>query len=126
MKIKRGDLVEVISGDDKGARGEVQRVIRGKRKLSRRLTKKLGRTTVYDPNLDRVVVAGVNFIKKHQRRTGNINTQVGIIEREAPIHVSSVMLVCPHCDQPTRVRIHVFEDGTRARECRKCGQLIDS
>jgi large subunit ribosomal protein L24 len=125
MKIKRGDTVEVISGDDRGKRGQVQRVIRGKRTLSRR-TAKDGTMVVRDPNLDRVVVAGVNLIKKHQRRTGNIRTQVGIIEREAPIHISNVMLVCPHCDKPTRVRMHVFENGTRARECRKCGQLIDS
>ncbi len=126
MRIKRGDLVEVISGDDAGERGEVQRVIRGKRRLSRRMTKKLGRSVVRDPNLDRVVVAGVNFIKKHQRRTGDVRTQVGIIEREAPIHISNVMLVCPHCDEPTRVRMRVFEDGSRARECKRCGQLIDS
>ena len=125
MKIKRGDTVEVISGDDRGKRGQVQRVIRGKRTLSRRIAKD-GTMVVRDPNLDRVVVAGVNLIKKHQRRTGNIRTQVGIIEREAPIHISNVMLVCPHCDKPTRVRMHVFENGTRARECRKCGQLIDS
>ena len=126
MRIKRGDLVEVISGDDRGARGEVQRVIRGKRVLSRRMAKKLGRSAIPDPNLDRVVVAGVNIIKKHQRRTGDVRTQVGIIEREAPIHVSNVMLVCPHCDRPTRVRMRVFEDGSKARECRRCGQLIDS
>ncbi len=125
MKIKRGDTVEVISGDDRGKRGEVQRVIRGKRTLSRRAARG-GPMTVRDPNLDRVVVAGVNLIKKHQRRTGDIRTQVGIIEREAPIHISNVMLVCPHCNEPTRVRMHVFENGTRARECRKCGQLIDS
>ncbi len=125
MKIKQGDIVKVISGDDRGKRGEVQRVILAKRVRSRR-TAKDGRMAVPDPNLTRVVVAGVNIVKKHQRRTGNIRTQVGIIEREAPIHSSNVMLVCPHCDKPTRVRMHTFEDGTRARECRKCGQLIDS
>ncbi len=125
MKIKQGDIVEVISGDDRGRRGEVQRVIPAKRLRSRR-TAKDGRLAVPDPNLTRVVIAGVNIVKKHQRRTGNIRTQVGIIEREAPIHVSNVMLVCPHCDEPTRVRMHTFEDGTRARACRKCGQLIDS
>ncbi|GAB4567163.1 MAG: 50S ribosomal protein L24 [Anaerolineae bacterium] len=126
MRIKRGDIVEVISGDDRGARGEVQRVIRGKRPLTRRLMKRLGRSALPDPNRDRVVVAGVNIVKKHQRRTGDVRTQVGIIEREAPIHVSNVMLVCPHCDEPTRVRMRVLEDGSRARECRRCGQLIDS
>lgn len=125
MHIKQGDTVEVISGDDLGARGEVQRVLIGKRVRSKRAARG-GPLTVRDPNLDRVVVSGVNFIKKHQRRTGNVRTQVGIIEREAPIHISNVMLVCPHCNKATRVRMHVFENGTRARECRQCGQLIDT
>jgi large subunit ribosomal protein L24 len=124
MKIKQGDIVEVTSGDDRGKRGEVQYVIPDKRVLSRR-TAREGRLAVFDPDLTRVVVAGVNIAKKHQRRTGDVRTQVGIIEREAPIHISNVMLVCPHCDEPTRVRMHTFEDGARARECRKCGQLID-
>lgn len=125
MHIKQGDTVEVISGDDRGARGEVQRVLRGKRVRSKRAARG-GPLTVRDPNLDRVVVSGVNFVKKHQRRTGDVRTQVGIIEREAPIHISNVMLVCPHCNKATRVRMHVFENGTRARECRQCGQLIDT
>ncbi len=125
MHIKQGDTVEVISGDDRGARGEVQRVLVGKRVRSKRAARG-GPLTVRDPNLDRVVVSGVNFVKKHQRRTGDVRTQVGIIEREAPIHISNVMLVCPHCNKATRVRMHVFENGTRARECRQCGQLIDT
>jgi large subunit ribosomal protein L24 len=125
MHIKQGDTVEVISGEDRGARGEVQRVLIGKRVRSKRAARG-GPLTVRDPNLDRVVVSGVNFIKKHQRRTGDVRTQVGIIEREAPIHISNVMLVCPHCNKATRVRMHVFENGTRARECRQCGQLIDT
>ncbi len=136
MHIKQGDTVEVISGDDRGARGEVQRVLVGKRVRSKRAARggpltvrdpNLDRVVVVrDPNLDRVVVSGVNFVKKHQRRTGDVRTQVGIIEREAPIHISNVMLVCPHCNKATRVRMHVFENGTRARECRQCGQLIDT
>jgi len=125
MHIKQGDTVEVISGEDRGARGEVQRVLIGKRVRSKRAARG-GPLTVRDPNMDRVVVSGVNFIKKHQRRTGDVRTQVGIIEREAPIHISNVMLVCPHCNKATRVRMHVFENGTRARECRQCGQLIDT
>jgi len=75
---------------------------------------------------DRVVVAGVNLIKKHQRRTGNVNTQFGIIEREAPIHVSNVMLVCPKCSKPTRVGHIVHVDGSRSRACKQCGQDIDA
>ena len=72
------------------------------------------------------MVAGVNLIKKHQRRTGNVNTQFGIIEREAPIHISNVMLVCPKCSKPTRVAHHEHADGSRSRACKKCGQDIDA
>ncbi len=95
MNIRKGDKVVVISGDDRGSEGEVQRVIRAKWGKGR----KAGQRKIEG---DRVVVAGVNLIKKHQRRTGNVNTQFGIIEREAPLHISNVMLVCPRCGQPTR------------------------
>ncbi len=105
MKIKKGDTVEVISGDDKGVRGTVR--------------------TVY-PAEKRVIVSGVNLIKKHQRRTGDVRTQFGIIEREAPIHISNVALVCPHCDKPTRVGYQIAPDGsTKSRICRKCKESID-
>lgn len=104
MKIKKGDTVEVISGDDKGMRGEVHRVI---------------------PKENRVVVSGVNMVRKHQRRTGDVRTQVGIIEMEAPIHISNVALVCPHCDKPTRVGYQVEADGTKVRICHRCKQAVD-
>lgn len=117
MNIKKGDTVEVIAGDDKGARGEVQRVIRGYRS---------GRHPGRDPNADRVVVAGINLIKKHQRRTGDVRTQFGIIEREAPIHISNVMLVCPKCNKATRVRHEFLPDGKKVRVCKNCGQDIDT
>lgn len=118
MHIKKGDTVEVIAGNYKGLRGEVQRVVRGKVKW--------GRTSgEHDPNRDRVVVAGVNLIKKHQRRaTGGVQTQTGIIEREAPIHHSNVMLVCPSCDAASRVTIE-REDGKKVRVCKACGSAID-
>ena len=104
MKIKKGDNVEVISGDDKGARGEVHLAM---------------------PKEGRVIVSGVNMIKKHQRRTGNVRTQAGIIEREAPVRVEKVALVCPHCDKPTRVGYAIGADGSKSRVCRKCGEVID-
>ena len=104
MKIRKGDTVEVISGDDKGMRGTVHLAF---------------------PKEQRVIVSGVNVVKKHQRGTGNIRTQVGIIEREAPIHVSNVALVCPHCDRPTRVGYRFAPDGTKSRVCRKCQEVID-
>jgi len=104
MKIKKGDTVEVISGNDRGVRGTVNVAL---------------------PKEKRVVVGGVHIIKKHQRRTGDVRTQFGIIEREAPIHVSNVALVCPHCDRPTRVGYRVLADGTKTRVCRKCQETID-
>lgn len=116
QRIKKGDTVEVISGANKGARGTVHEVLLG------RSEKDPGRR---DPNRDAVIVSGVNLIKKHQRRTGDVRTQVGIIEREAPIHISKVALVCKHCDKPTRVGFRVFEDGRKARYCKRCEELID-
>jgi large subunit ribosomal protein L24 len=119
MDIKKGDKVIVLQGDDKGAQGEVQRVVRGKWGKGR----KAGEPK---PNGDRVVVAGINLVKKHQRRTGNVNTQFGIIEREAPIHVSNVALICPKCSKPTRVGHVLHADGTRGRVCKQCGDMIDA
>jgi len=104
MKIKKGDTVEVISGDDKGVRGTVHSVA---------------------PKEGRVIVSGANMVKKHQRRTGDVRTQVGIIEREAPLQLSNVVLVCPHCDKPTRVGYRLAPDGSKTRICRKCDEAID-
>jgi len=119
MRIKKGDKVVVIAGDDRGAQGEVQRVLRVKWAKGRRRGQRR-------PDADRVVVAGVNLVKKHQRRTGNVNTQFGIIEREAAIHISNVQLVCPKCGKPTRVGHRVHADGTRSRVCRNCDEMIDA
>jgi large subunit ribosomal protein L24 len=126
-RIKRGDTVEVIAGRDAAAsrregkrlRGTVHRVLRGY-KIDR-THRKMGR----DPNKDRVVVQGVNLIIKHQRRTGDVRTQFGRIELEAPIHISNVMLVCPSCKKGTRVGFRVFEDGTKVRYCKRCDETID-
>ena len=104
MKIKKGDNVQVISGDDKGAKGTVHTAF---------------------PKEGKVIVSGVNMIKKHQRRTGNVRTQVGIIEREAPVRIANVALVCPHCSKPTRVGYSLAPDGSKSRVCRKCGENID-
>ena len=119
MDIKKGDKVVVIQGDDRGRQGEVQRVVQAKWGKGRR-------TGEPRPDANRVVVAGINLVKKHQRRTGNVNTQFGIIEREAPIHISNVMLVCPKCGKPTRVGHQVYADGSRARLCKQCGEVIDA
>lgn len=117
MHIKTGDTVEVISGENKGDRGEVQRVLRG-----RLAGRQQGKP---NPNDVRVIVAGVNVITKHQRRTGNVRTQTGRIEREAPIHVSNVMLICPGCGKATRVGHEFSADGSKLRRCKKCGKTIE-
>jgi len=106
QRIKKGDTVEVITGKDRGTRGEVLRVI---------------------PKKDRVVVERVNIVKKHQRpvQAGRQQVQPGIIEFEAPIALSNVMLVCPQCEARTRVGYRVNEDNRKVRVCRKCGQDIE-
>lgn len=126
-RIKKGDTVEVIAGKDAAAarregkkvRGTVNRVVRAYR--IDRFNHKLGR----DPEKDRIVVQGVNLIVKHQRRTGDVRTQFGRIEMEAPIHVSNVMLVCPSCKEATRVGFRILEDGAKSRYCKHCDELID-
>ncbi|MGF1505439.1 MAG: 50S ribosomal protein L24 [Anaerolineae bacterium] len=106
MKIKEGDLVEVIAGNDRGARGRVTRVL---------------------PKKQRVVGEGVNIRKKHLRpiQANNQEMQPGIIQFEAPIHVSNVMLVDPNTDRPTRVSIRRDEEGFPVRVARVSGKDID-
>lgn len=106
MKIKRGDTVIVISGNDKGQIGTVQRVY---------------------PNKGRLTVSGVNLIKKHQKPVqtgGRSKTQPGIIEFEAPFDVSNVLLVCPGCSEPTRIGYAYDEDGDKVRFCKRCDAVI--
>ncbi|MCL4871943.1 MAG: 50S ribosomal protein L24 [Anaerolineae bacterium] len=106
MRIKKGDKVMVISGEDKGTQGEVIRV---------------------DPEKQRIVVSGVNIVKKHQkpRQGGRTRVQGGIIEFEAPIHISNVMLVDPKTNEPTRITIQRDENGKRVRIARKSGTELD-
>ncbi len=106
QRIKSGDTVEVISGVDKGKRGAVVRVL---------------------PKEDRVVVERVNIRKKHQRpqQAGRRQVNPGIIEFEAPIHLSKVMLVCTQCGESTRVGFRVTEEGRKVRTCHKCSSDID-
>ena len=101
MNVKKGDQVEVLSGKDKGKRGEV---------------------IVALPSEGKVVVRGVAVVKKAQRPT-QTNQQGGIVEKEAAIDVSNVALVCPTCGKATRVG-HAEEDGKKVRVCKKCGQEI--
>ena len=124
MKIKKGDTVQVISGDDKGAQGAVREIIVGRQRVRRASLKGISHVGA-DHNRDRVLVTGVNMVKKHQRPTGDVKTQTGIIEREAPVHISDVMLVCPHCQKATRVGYQITESGDKVRICKRCQQTID-
>jgi large subunit ribosomal protein L24 len=119
QRIKEGDLVQVISGNEIGTQGEVERVLHAWHLGSKK------RRVKRNPNGDRIVVRGVNIRKKHQRRTGQTRTQTGIIEVEAPIHISNVMLVCPECNEATRVGFN-FEEGKKVRVCKRCGAIIDN
>jgi large subunit ribosomal protein L24 len=105
-KIKRGDTVRVISGSDKGIEGEVIRVL---------------------PLDSKVIVQGVNIRKKHQRQiqAGGRTMNPGIIQFEAPLAISNVMLVCPKCGEATRVGVR-REDGEVTRFCKQCGKDIGS
>lgn len=100
MKIKKGDKVRVIAGKDLGREGTVTRVI---------------------PDRERVIVDGVNVAKRHQRAQGQ-TMQGGIIDKEMPLHISNVALICDACGEAVRVGYRFEEDGTKVRVCRKCGK----
>ena len=112
VKIHKGDTVEVVSGNDKGHRGEVHRVIRKKNKDG-----------TYNPDRVYVIVEGANLVIRHQRPTGRVGTQTGRIEKEAPIHISNVMLVGSG-GKPTRVSYEVANDGSKERVERKSGAAL--
>lgn len=103
MKIKKGDIVMVLAGKDAGRKGKVLRVM---------------------PREQRVVVEGINRVKRHQRPSRTI-PQGGIFQIENPMNLSNVMLVCDKCNDPVRVGITVLESGEKVRFCRKCGEVID-
>ena len=102
--VRKNDNVIVLSGRDKGKRGRVLRVI---------------------PAKTRVIVEGVNFIKRHTRANPQKNVKGGIVEREASVHASNVQIVCPECGKPTRAGHRRLDDGTSVRICRKCEGVID-
>jgi large subunit ribosomal protein L24 len=103
MKIRKNDTVVIIAGKDKGKRGKVRRVW---------------------PDGEKVIVEGANMIKRHSRAR-RAARQAGIIELEAPIHVSKVMLLCGKCGTATRVGFHFLADGKRVRVCKSCQEVID-
>jgi large subunit ribosomal protein L24 len=103
VHVRRGDTVAVISGRERGKRGKVLRVL---------------------PDKGRVLIEHVNMIKKHQRPTQKLR-QGGIIEREGPLALSNVLLVCSRCDKPSRTGIKVLADGRKVRVCKRCGEPVD-
>lgn len=103
LSIKKNDTVLVLTGKEKGKRGRV--------------------LSVY-PSKDKLLIEKINMIKKHMKPSRKY-TQGGIIEKEAPLHISNVMLVCPKCSKPARIGNSILQDGRKVRTCKKCKEVID-
>lgn len=103
MKIHKDDTVLVISGKDKGKRGKVRRIL---------------------PDEGRLMVGGINMTKRHSKAR-RAARQAGIIELEAPLSISKVMLICSKCDRPVRVGVRFLEDGKKVRICHSCEEVLD-
>ena len=103
VHVRRGDTVAVIAGRERGKRGKVLRVL---------------------PEQGRVVVEKINLMKKHQRPTQKLR-QGGIIEREGPLALSNVLVVCGRCDRPARTGTRILADGRKTRVCRRCGESLE-
>jgi large subunit ribosomal protein L24 len=102
QKIRKNDIIQVVTGKDKGKKGKVVQVL---------------------PEAARALVEGINLAKKHKRQTRQ-DTQGGIVSIEMPIAIANIMLVCKHCDRPTRVGFSVLKDGTKSRVCKSCKEAI--
>ena len=100
--IKKNDKVIILSGKEQGKIGNVLKV---------------------DSEKERVIVEKINVVKRHSKPSAS-NAQGGIIEKEAPIHISNLMIICNKCAEPTRTGKHILEDGTKIRVCKKCGEVI--
>lgn len=100
--IKKNDKVIVLAGKEKGKIGNVLKV---------------------DSEKGRVIVEKVNMVKRHSKPSAQ-NAQGGIIEKEAPIHLSNIMLVCNRCTEPSRVGMEILEDGSKVRICKKCSEQL--
>ena len=102
LHVKNGDTVQILSGKDKGKQGKIISA---------------------QPNSGKVVVEGINKVKRHSKPSMKV-PQGGIISKEMPLHVCKVQLVCPACNKPTRIA-HKIQAGKNARVCKKCGETID-
>tara|TARA_B100001013_G_scaffold209360_1_gene127224 strand:+ start:138 stop:449 length:312 start_codon:yes stop_codon:yes gene_type:complete len=103
VDIRSNDQVTVLKGKDRGKQGRVTQVF---------------------PKQGKVLVEGMNLVKKHTKATGAVS-QAGIIQKELPIRVSNVMLICTHCNEPSRLARKILDDGTKARVCKKCKEVIE-
>ena len=102
--IRRNDTVIVVTGKDNGKKGRVLKVL---------------------PAKNRLIVEGINIIKRHTRPNPQRNIKGGIVEREASLHASNVQLVCPECGKMTRIGSRLLNDGRKVRICRKCEGVVD-
>jgi len=102
LSIKKNDTVLVVTGKEKGKKGRVISV---------------------EPKNDKILIERINIIKRHMKPSKKYS-QGGIIEKEAPLHISNVMLVCSKCDKPTRIGNTVLSDGKKARICKKCKEVV--
>jgi large subunit ribosomal protein L24 len=103
LNIKKNDTVMVMSGDEKGKKGRVISVLSSD---------------------NRILIESINMIKRHMKPSKKYS-QGGIIEKEAPVNRSNVMLVCPKCDKSTKISQKILENGEKIRSCKKCGEVID-
>jgi large subunit ribosomal protein L24 len=101
--VKKNDLVMVVSGKEQGKSGRILKVL---------------------PEKKKVIIEKINFVKRHARPHGK-QRQGGILEKEAPLHLSNVMLLCEKCNKPVRIGHRVVEGNKKARYCRKCGEILD-
>jgi len=102
--VRKNDNVVVITGRDRGKRGRVLQLVPGK---------------------NRLIVEGVNIVKRHTRPNPRQNVKGGIVEREAPLHASNVQIICPECGAQTRIGRRLLGDGRKVRFCRKCDGIVD-
>lgn len=105
LYVKKGDLVYVLSGKNRGKKGKVLEVHPADRKI---------------------IVEGVNMVTKHVKPKPNQNfKQDGLVHQEAPIYIDNVMFICKSCGKPTKIGRKLLDNGTKARVCKKCGEIID-
>jgi len=104
VHVKRNDTVKVIAGKSKG---------------------KVARVLAVSPDRGTAIVEGVNFVKRHTRPNPSKNIKGGIVEKESPIHVSNLKIVCPECKAPTRITRKILENGSKLRVCKKCQGALD-